>query len=273
MSSTTLTLVFAGFLLASLLVRLWLASRQIRHVALHRDAVPAAFTATVSLAAHQRAADYTLAKLRFGLVSLALGSAVLLGWTLLGGLDALNGWLLAAAQPALGDLGYQLALLAAFAVIGGLIELPMDAWSTFRLEACHGFNRMTPALWLADQAKGVAVAVLLGGPIALLILWLMGAAGPSWWLWAWGAWVGFNLAVLVLYPTVIAPLFAGLSRKQEFEADAYACRHTSASDLRGALLKLYEDNASTLTPDRLYVCFYYSHPPAGERLAAMGALA
>ncbi|MBA3598946.1 MAG: M48 family metallopeptidase [Methylibium sp.] len=420
MSSTALTLLFSGFLLASLLVRFWLASRQIRHVALHRDAVPAAFTATVSLAAHQRAADYTLAKLRFGLVSLALGSAVLLGWTLLGGLDTLNGWLLAAAQPALGDLGYQLALLAAFAVIGGLIELPLDAWSTFRLEAHHGFNRMTPALWLADQAKGVAVAVLLGGPIALLILWLMGAAGPSWWLWAWGAWVGFNLAVLVLYPTVIAPLFnkfqpledgalkarveslmarcgfaakglfvmdgsrrsahanayftgfgaakrvvffdtllsrlsppeveavlahelghfkhrhvikrivgmfaislagfallgllsqqawfyiglgvtpnfnaandalalllfllagpvfsffvaplfAGLSRKQEFEADAYACKHTSASDLSAALLKLYEDNASTLTPDRLYVRFYYSHPPAGERLAAMGA--
>jgi STE24 endopeptidase len=422
MSAAALSLLFAGFLLAGLLVRLWLASRQIRHVSRHRDAVPTAFTATVSLAAHQRAADYTLAKLRFGLVSMAVSAAVLLGWTLLGGLDALNGWLLATAHPALGDLGYQLALFAGFAVIGGLIELPLDAWSTFRLEQRHGFNRMTPALWLADQAKGVAVGVLLGGPIALLIVWLMGAAGGTWWLWAWAAWVAFNLAVLVLYPTVIAPLFnkfqpledgalkarvealmsrcgfaakglfvmdgsrrsahanayftgfgsakrvvffdtllsrlsppeveavlahelghfkhrhvikrivgmfaislagfallgwltqqawfysglgvtpnlaapndalalllfllagpvfsffvaplfAGLSRRQEFEADAYACKQTSAQDLSAALLKLYEDNASTLTPDRLYVRFYYSHPPAGERLAAMGASA
>jgi STE24 endopeptidase len=422
MSSTALTVLFAGFLVLSLLLRLWLASRQIRHVAHCRGAVPAAFAGTVSLAAHQRAADYTLAKLRFGLASMAFGAAVLLGWTLLGGLNALNGWLLSFAPQAIGDLGYQLALLAAFALIGGLLELPFDAWSSFRLEQRHGFNRMTPGVWLTDQAKGVAVAVLLGAPIAALILWLMAAAGARWWLWAWCAWVGFNLAVLLLYPSIIAPLFnkfqpledgalkarvealmarcgfsakglfvmdgsrrsahanayftglgaakrvvffdtllarlsppeveavlahelghfrhrhvlkrivsmfaislagfallgwlsqqawfysglgvepnlmaandalalllfllagpvfgflvaplfTALSRKQEFEADAYACRHTSACDLRAALLKLYEDNASTLTPDRLYVRFYYSHPPAGERLAAMGASA
>jgi STE24 endopeptidase len=421
MSSTALTLLFAAFLVASLLTRLWLASRQIRHVARHRGAVPAAFAGTVSLKAHQRAADYTLAKLRFGIVTTAFGAAVLLGWTLLGGLDALNGWLLAHAQPVLGDLGYQLALLAAFAVIGTLIELPLDAWQTFRLEQAYGFNRMTPGLWLADQAKGLAIGALLGGPVAALILWLMGAAGDTWWLWAWGVWVGFNLLVLVLYPTLIAPLFnkfrpledgalkarvealmarcgfaarglfvmdgsrrsahanayftglgaakrvvffdtllaklspgeveavlahelghfkhrhvakriaamfalslggfallgflsqqpwfytglgvapamtapndalalllillaaplagffvmplfAGLSRRHEFEADAYACAQTSARELAAALLKLYEDNASTLTPDRLYVRFYYSHPPASERLAAMHAL-
>ena len=422
MTTSVLTVLFAAFLVGSLLLRVWLASRQIRHVATHRHSVPAAFEATVSLPAHQRAADYTLAKLRLGLLTTAFGAAVLLGWTLLGGLDALNGWLLAHARPSLGDLGYQLALLAAFALITGLIDLPFEAWNTFRLEQRHGFNHMTPGLWLADQAKGVLVGALLGLPIAALILWLMGAAGSTWWLWAWAVWVGFNLLVLVLYPTVIAPLFnkfqpledgalkarvealmarcgfaakglfvmdgsrrsahanayftgfgaakrvvffdtllsklsppeveavlahelghfkhrhvtkrivamfalslagfallgwlsqqvwfyaglgvrpsldapndalalllfllvgpvfsffvtplfAGLSRRHEFEADAYACAQTSARDLGGALLKLYEDNASTLTPDRLYVRFYYSHPPASERLAAMGALA
>ena len=422
MTTSALTVLFAAFLIGSLLLRVWLASRQIRHVATHRHSVPAAFEATVSLPAHQRAADYTLAKLRLGLLTTAFGAAVLLGWTLLGGLDALNGWLLAHARPSLGDLGYQLALLAAFALITGLIDLPFEAWTTFRLEQRHGFNHMTPGLWLADQAKGVLVGALLGLPIAALILWLMGTAGATWWLWAWAVWVGFNLLVLVLYPTVIAPLFnkfqpledgalkarveglmarcgfaakglfvmdgsrrsahanayftgfgaakrvvffdtllsklsppeveavlahelghfkhrhvtkrivamfalslagfallgwlsqqvwfyaglgvrpsldapndalalllfllvgpvfsffvtplfAGLSRRHEFEADAYACAQTSARDLGGALLKLYEDNASTLTPDRLYVRFYYSHPPASERLAAMGALA
>ena len=420
MTASTVTLLFASTLLASLLLRLWLATRQARHVAQHRGAVPAAFDGIVTLAAHQRAADYTLDKLRFGLVTLAFGAAVLLGWTLLGGLDALNGWLLAHVRPWLGELGTQLALLGAFVAIGGLLELPLDAWATFRLEARHGFNRTTPAVWLADHAKGAAVGLLLGAPIAALVLWLMGAAGGLWWLWAWGAWVGFNLLVLVLYPTVIAPLFnkftpledgalkarvealmarcgfaakglfvmdgsrrsahanayftglgaakrvvffdtllakltpaeveavlahelghfrhrhvtkriammfalslaglallgwlsqqpgfyaglgvtpsldapndalalllfglagpvfaffvtpwfAGLSRRHEFEADAYACAQTDAGDLRAALLKLYEDNAATLTPDALYARFYYSHPPAAERLAAMPA--
>ncbi len=420
MPSLTLTLLFAAFLVMSLLARLWLATRQIRHVAGHRDAVPPAFAGVVSLDAHQRAADYTLAKLRFGLLTMAFGAAVLLGWTLLGGLDALNAWLLASARPVLGPIGYQLALLAAFVLIGVVLDLPLEAWSTFRLEQRHGFNRSTPGLWLADQAKGLLIGALLGGPIVALILWLMGAAGSTWWLWAWGAWVAFNLAILWLYPSFIAPLFnkfepledgalkarvealmarcgfsaqglfvmdgsrrsahanayftgfgnakrvvffdtllrkltpgeveavlahelghfrhrhvtkrmvsmfalslagfallgllsqqawffaglgvqpsvvapndalalllfmlagpvfaffvtpvfAGLSRRHEFEADAYACTQASASDLRAALLKLYEDNASTLTPDALYVRFYYSHPPASERLAAMAA--
>jgi STE24 endopeptidase len=421
MDASLLTALFAAALVVSLLLRLWLATRQIRHVSAHRAAVPAGFEGTVSLQAHQRAADYTLAKLRLSILSMAFGAAMLLGWTLLGGLEALNDWLLVHAWPKLGDLGYQLALLAAFALISALLELPWDAWSTFRLEQRHGFNRMSPGLWLADQAKGAVVAALLGLPLAALILWLMGAAGPTWWLWAFGVWTAFNLAILVLYPTVIAPLFnkfqpledgalkarveslmarcgfaargffvmdgsrrsahanayftglgrakrvvffdtllsklspseveavlahelghfkhrhvpkrmvtmfalslagfallgwlaqqisfytglgvtpslgapndalalllfmlagpvfaffvtplfAAVSRRHEFEADAYACAHTGQHDLGAALLKLYEDNASTLTPDPLYVRFYYSHPPAVQRLAAMGAL-
>jgi STE24 endopeptidase len=418
MSSLTLSLAFAAALIASLAVKFWLATRQMRHVAAHRDSVPAAFADTVTLAAHRKAAGYTLAKSRFGLIGIAFSAAVLLGWTLLGGLDALNTVVRDAVQPRFGDMAYQLALLASFAFIGGLLDLPFELYSTFRIEQRFGFNRMTWKLYLADLAKALAVGALIGLPLAALILWIMGAAGSLWWLWAWVAWIGFQLLMLVLYPTVIAPLFnkfeplpdeslkvrvqalmqrcgfsakglfvmdgsrrsahanayftglgaakrvvffdtllakltpgeveavlahelghfkhrhvlkrivlmfsaslAGLallgwlsaqawfytglgvtpnmaapnnalalllfmlavppfmfflspiaarfSRRHEFEADAYACAQASANDLANALLKLHEDNASTLTPDPLYVRFYYSHPPAGERLAAL----
>ena len=419
--SLVLTLVFALALAASLLLRFWLASRQIRHVARHRDAVPAAFTGHVSLAAHQKAADYTIAKTRFGLLELALGSAVLLGWTLLGGLDWLNGLLIDRMG---GGMLQQLALVTAFALISGLIDLPVSLYQTFVIEERFGFNKMSLKLWLADLLKSTLVGAAIGLPLLALVLWLMGAAGGLWWLWAWGLWMGFNLLMLVLYPTFIAPLFnqfrplddeslkarvtalmqrcgfsakglfvmdgsrrsahanayftgfgaakrvvfydtllaklspgevdavlahelghfshkhiqkriigmfalsllafvllgwlsgqgwfyAGLgvtpnfqlpgvthapndalalllfllvlpvfsffispvfaqrSRRDEFEADAYAVAHTNGNDLRSALLKLFEDNASTLTPDPVFARFYYSHPPATERLARM----
>ncbi len=418
MHADILTFAFVAALLASLLTKLWLATRQMRHVAAHRHQVPPAFRETVTPAAHQKAADYTLAKGRFALLALAVGSAVLLGWTLLGGLDALNTLLLNHVQVPLGNLGYQLALLAAFVVIGSLIELPLDWYSTFRIEQQFGFNRMTLRLWLADLVKGSLVGAAIGLPLAAGILWIMGNSGGLWWLYAWAAWVAFNLVLLVLYPTVIAPLFnkfeplpdealktrvqalmqrcgfaakglfvmdgsrrsahanayftglgaakrvvffdtllqrlspgeveavlahelghfkrkhvvkrmvgifgfslvglallgwlagqsgfyAGLgvqpnlgspnnalalilfmlvlppftffisplmahvSRVHEFEADAYACAQADGRDLARALLKLHEDNAATLTPDPLYARFYYSHPPASERLAAL----
>ena len=142
MPSLPLTILFAVALLVSLLVKFWLATRQMRHVAAHRNAVPAAFAATVSLAAHQRAADYTLAKGRLGLLSTAFGSAVLLGWTLLGGLDALNAWLLATVQPAWGHMAYQLALLVGFTLVSALLDLPFELVSTFRLEQRFGFNQI-----------------------------------------------------------------------------------------------------------------------------------
>jgi STE24 endopeptidase len=418
MQASTVTTAFAFALLASLGFKLWLATRQMRHVALHRDRVPAPFVGTVTLDAHRKAADYTLAKGRFGLLTTAFGSAVLLGWTLLGGLDALNTPLRDALMPGWGPMAYQLALLAVFVVIGSLIDLPFEWYSAFRIEQRFGFNRMTMRLWLGDLAKGALVGAVIGLPLAALVLWIMQATGGLWWLWAWVAWVGFNLLLLVIYPTVIAPLFnkfsplpdealkarvqalmqrcgfaarglfvmdgsrrsahanayftglgaakrvvffdtllerltpgeveavlahelghfkrrhvvkrmvgifglslaglallgwlagqagfyAGLgvppnltapnhalalmlfmlalppftffvaplmaqvSRRHEFEADAYACEQADGRDLANALLKLHEDNASTLTPDPLYVRFYYSHPPAGERLAAL----
>ena len=418
MSPTPFTLLFATALVASLAVKLWLATRQMRHVAAHRAAVPLAFAGQVSLADHQRAADYTLAKGRFGLLVMAVGHGVLLGWTLLGGFDVLNNLLRNAVEPRFGAMAYQLALLSAFALIGGAIDLPFEIYSTFRIEQQFGFNRNTARLYIADLLKGLLIGALIGLPLAAAVLWIMGATGALWWLWAWGTWAGFNLLVMVLYPTVIAPLFnkfepladealktrvqalmqrcgfaakglfvmdgsrrsahgnayftglgaakrvvffdtllaklsaaeveavlahelghfkhkhvtqrlvmmfglslaalallgwlagqpgfyvglgvapnlgapndalalllfmtavpvfgffaspllAQLSRKHEFQADAYACAQASGADLASALLKLHQDNAATLTPDPLYVRFYYSHPPASERLAAL----
>lgn len=140
MNSNPFTLLFVAALVASMLMRTWLALRQIRYVVAHRDQVPAPFAATISLAAHQKAADYTLAKSRFGLLTMAFGALVLVGWTLLGGLDVLNVVLREALLPRFGAMPYQLALVAAFVLIGGALELPFDAWNTFRLEERFGFN-------------------------------------------------------------------------------------------------------------------------------------
>lgn len=422
MQALTVSLALVVALVASQLLKFWLAGRQARSVRAHRDAVPAPFDATIPLDKHQLAADYTLARLRFGMGTETLGAVLLLAWTLLGGLDALNTLVRDAVQPRWGDLAYQLALFAGFSLIGGLLDLPLAWWRTFRLEQRFGFNRSSLGLWLADQAKGVLVGVLIGGPLLAAVLWVMGASGGWWWLWAWCLWTGFALLMQVVYPIWIAPLFnqfkplddtglaervqslmqrcgfqskgffvmdgsrrsahgnayfgglgkskrvvfydtllarlntdeieavlahelghfhhrhiqqrmfmlfglsfvalallgwlagqtgfyVGLgvqpnlaaandglalllfllaspcfsffigplmavhSRGAEFQADAYACQQTSARELSSALLKLYQDNASTLTPDPLYVRFHYSHPPASERLAAMKALA
>ena len=160
--SLSFTLIFAAVLALGVLVKLWLASRQMRHVATHRNAVPALFADRISLAAHQKAADYTIAKTRFGLLELALGTVVLLGWTLLGGLDALNHWLLDAMG---GGMLQQLTLVALFALIGGLIDLPGSYYQTFVIEQRFGFNKMTPGLWLGDLLKGATMGAIIGLPI------------------------------------------------------------------------------------------------------------
>ena len=421
--SLAMTLAFLVALVLGLLLKFWLASRQIRHVARHRSAVPAAFAQRITLEAHQKAADYTITKARFSLLEMAFGAAVLLGWTVLGGLDVLNQWLLGLLGA---GMAQQLALLVVFVLIGSLIDLPSALYQTFVIEQRFGFNQMTLRLWLGDLLKSALIGALIGLPIAALMLWLMGAAGTLWWLWAWAVWMGFNLLLMVVYPTFIAPLFnkfqplqdeslkarvtalmqrcgfaakglfvmdgsrrsahanayftgfgaakrvvfydtllrqlspgeveavlahelghfkhrhilrrmvllfalslagfallgwlmlqpwfysglgvrpslsllvsympgtpndalalilfllvvpvftvflgplfAGLSRRDEFQADAYAAAQADGADLASALLKLYQDNAATLTPDPLYVRFYYSHPPANERLARL----
>lgn len=412
-ASGWMSLSFALALSLGILLKFWLSSRQVRHVAQHRGLVPPAFAQTISLAAHQRAADYTIAKVRLGIFETLAASIILLGWTLLGGLSYLNqlllGWL---GQ----GLAQQLTLLMAFVALGGILELPLSWYQTFVLEERFGFNKTTLKLWLTDILKSSLLGALIGLPVVALILWMMQAAGEWWWLWAWFVWVGFNVLLLVIYPTVlapwfnqfkpledenlqarvtnlmqrcgfsakglfvmdgsrrsahgnayftgfgaakrvvfydtllaklsppevdavlahelghfrhrhviqrmvsmfgmsllgfallgwlsgqnwfytglgvlphlagsndalalllfmlvmpvfsffIAPVFAHFSRMHEFQADAYAIDQTSGSDLASALLKLYEDNASTLTPDPFYVAFYYSHPGASERLA------
>lgn len=418
-----LTLAFAAALAVQLLIQLWLNTRQVRHVAQHRDHVPTAFARHISLDAHQKAADYTLSKARFGLMHLAWATVILLGWTLLGGLNALNQALLQIMDA---GMSQQLALLAAFALISGLLDLPFSLYQTFVLEARFGFNKSTPALWLGDLLKSTFLAAIIGLPIAWVILWFMSATGNLWWLWAWSIWTGFQLLLMWIFPTFIAPLFnkfepladeslktrvtqlmqrcgfaakglfvmdgsrrsahanayftgfgaskrvvfydtllkhlnadeveavlahelghfkhkhitkrmisifvlsligfailgwlsqqlwfytglgvipstatafglpshdnalalllfmlampvftfwatplmAHFSRRDEFEADAYAMQQAQGTALASALLKLYEDNASTLTPDPVYARYYYSHPPAVERLARMPA--
>ena len=203
-ASLALTLAFSAALVLGLVVKFWLATRQVRHVARHRNQVPAAFAQTISLAAHQKAADYTIAKARFGVLELAWGAAVLLGWTLLGGLDLLNKALLAWMGS---GMGQQLALLVAFSLIGGLLDLPFTLWQTFRLEQRFGFNKMTWKLWLADAVKGTLLGAVIGLPLAALVLWLMGRAGDSWWLWAWAALTAWMLLLQFILPTWIAPLF------------------------------------------------------------------
>jgi STE24 endopeptidase len=412
MSSLGFSVLFVTFLVVTLGLRFWLASRHIRHIARHRAQVPSEFAARIPLDAHQKAADYTVARTRLGLASLLLGSVVLIGFTLFGGLQALSTALLHAFGP---GMLHQMALVLAFAVISGVLDLPFDYYRQFVLEARFGFNKMTVGLWLADMAKGVLVGAAIGLPLLWVVLTLMDKTGSLWWFYAWLVWSGFQLLMMVLYPTVIAPLFnkftplkdaslkarieglmaragfaskglfvmdgsrrsahgnayfsgfgankrivffdtllerlapqeieavlahelghfklkhivkrivvlfaislgflallgylkeqawfyAGLgvqpllgasndamalilfalvlpvftfvfsplssitSRKHEFEADAFAARHTDARDLVSALVKMYEDNASTLTPDPLHSAFYDSHPPASVRI-------
>jgi STE24 endopeptidase len=410
------TLVFLAALAAMVGTRLWLARRQTAHVAAHRDRVPGEFAGSITLGSHQKAADYTVARTRLGMIETVVGALLLLAFTLGGGLQAL--WDLAAHAAAPGGIAHGIAFLAAVALVGGIVDLPFTLYSTFAIEARFGFNRMTLALFIADLAKQALVAALLGIPLLAAVLWLMDRMGSLWWLYVWMTWVGFNLLVLVLYPTVIAPIFnrfsplqdetlrgrieallakcgfrakglfvmdgskrsshgnayfTGLgsskrivffdtllnrlqpaeveavlahelghfrrrhvlkrivwlfaaslgflallghlidepwfyaslgvsstgtamalalfflvvpvftfllhplgslySRKHEYEADAYAAEHASATDLIRALVKLYQDNASTLTPDPLHSAFYDSHPPASLRVARLQALA
>jgi len=420
--ASTFTRVFVAALLATMVVRLWLSARQIAHVRAHREAAPPAFADRVGGAAHRKAADYTVAKQRLGMIETIVDALVLVAITLGGGLA----WLFSATETlALPALLRDLLLLAGVALVGGAVALPFSWWRTFRIEERFGFNRMTLRVWITDLVKGLAVGTVLGAPLALLVLWLMKSAGAAWWMYAWLAWMAFQLLILVLYPTVIAPMFnkfsplpagdarerierllarcgfrasglfvmdgskrsghgnayftgfgrakrvvffdtllarlapeeieavlahelghfrlrhvvkrvvwsaalslvflgllawlagapwfyAGLgipdadvaaamarpgvalalfmlalpvftfalspvsaaySRRHEFEADAFAAEHASAAALVAALIKLYEDNAATLTPDPIHSAFYDSHPPAAIRVARLKSLA
>jgi len=196
--SFTLSIALAVALLANVLLKFWLNARQVRSVATHRDAVPSAFVSRLNLADHHKAADYTLAKIRVSQLDIAIDAACLLGWTLLGGLDALNtvllGWLGA-------GMGQQIALVLSFSFISGLIGLPLSLYQTFSIEARFGFNKMTWRLWLSDAVKGLVLGLVLGVPMIALVLWLMQAGGALWWAWAWAAFVAFQLFIMAIART------------------------------------------------------------------------
>ncbi|TAK44437.1 MAG: M48 family peptidase [Betaproteobacteria bacterium] len=200
-----LTGSFIAALVLATATRLWLAQRQIRHVQSHRDAVPQGFDRVLPLAAHQTAADYAVARTRLGVADLLIGVAALLALTLGGGMQAVSDALARALDPS--GLWHGTALIVCVVVLLSLLELPVAVWRTFVIEARFGFNRQTPALFVADLVRQALVGAALGVPLVILVLWLMARMGESWWLYVWLAWMAFNLLVLLLYPTLIAPLF------------------------------------------------------------------
>ena len=200
----TFTIIFLIAFVASFGLRHWLSQRQIRFVAQHRDAVPAEFAEKITLAEHQKAADYTIAKLRLGILENGVSAIILISFTLLGGLEILNIGLL----QLLGEgIPQQIALLVSIVLISGVIDIPFSWYKQFYLEERFGFNRMTIKLFFSDMLKGIGVGGAIGIPLLWVILSLMAKAGDFWWLWAWGVLTAFSLLMQWIFPTFIAPLF------------------------------------------------------------------
>lgn len=410
----TLTLTFITLLLLTTGIRIWLGRRHIAHIQIHRSEVPAAFRGNISLEAHQKAADYSNAKTRLVLIEATAQAALLALLTVGGGLQWIDDiWrnILPSQEIARGAL-----VICSAMIVSSVIDIPFDYYKTFTVDEKFGFNKMTRGMFYSDLVKHTIVGVILGAPILFAALWLMQGAGAYWWLYLWIVWSVFNLLMLAVYPTFIAPFFnkftpladealkqriealltkcgfksqglyvmdgsarsshgnayftgfgsskrvvffdtllerlnddeiesvlahelghfrhhhvikrialmffvsfvglallgwlmnqdwfysglgvtqasnymalllfllvspvflfllrplmASYSRKNEFEADDYAAKHASAKYLVEALVKLYRDNASTLTPDPLHSAFYDSHPPASIRISKLAA--
>jgi STE24 endopeptidase len=414
MTATQFSALFVAAILSNTVIKLWLAFRQLHHVAAHRAEVPLAFREHIGIDAHHKAADYTSTLVRFGVLTVVFDTALLLVFTLGGGIQWLSDWTSGLFNNALLQ---GTAIIVSVLLLHTLLESPFDLYRTFNIEARFGFNKMTLKLYLLDALKSLLLGAALGLPLLLGVLWLMERMGDLWWMYVWGVWVVFNLLLLFIYPTFIAPLFndfkpmqdeaqksrieallnkcgfaaSGLfvmdgskrsshgnayftgfgktkrivffdtllerlapgevdavlahelghfkhrhvlkriaytfaislgflwllaqllhaewfyhglgvssqstalalllffmvlpvftfllhpiasaySRKHEFEADAYAAQQTDANELVNALVKLYQDNAKTLTPDPLYATFYESHPPAPIRIAHLQQL-
>ncbi|MHB8454744.1 MAG: M48 family metallopeptidase [Acidiferrobacterales bacterium] len=411
----SLSRIFLGVLVAMLFAQIWLSWRHMHHVLANRGRVPQPFKGRIKLGAHRKAADYTVAKTRLGILDDILGAALLLLWTLGGGLDLLDRtWRSLGYGPVATGTAF---ILSAFLIMGAL-DLPLTLYQTFSLEERFGFNKTTVRLFIADLVKQALLLLVVGAPLTITVLWLMQGMGSLWWLYVWALWTAFTLLMVWAYPTVIAPLFnkfsplqdaavkkriqallkrtgfrsrgifvmdgsrrsahgnayftgfgknkrvvffdtlletlgereieavlahelghfkrhhimkrmvttftlslAGLyllgwllqqqwfysglgvsqpstyaalilflmvgpvftfflqplrswsSRRHEFEADAYAAEQADVRAMITALVKLYRDNASTLTPDPVYSAFYDSHPPAPVRIAHLQALA
>ena len=412
--ASTLTLIFILLLVLTTATRVWLGTRQIAHVRTNREVVPPAFAENISLEAHQKAADYTSAKTKVALYEVLLQALFLAVLTLGGGLQYLdNLWrdILTSHDIIRGAL-----VICSAMILSSIIDLPFDYYKTFTIDEKFGFNKMTPAMFWSDLLKHSLVGIALGAPILFVALWLMQDAGQYWWFYLWLVWSIFNIIMLAVYPTFIAPLFnkftpltdeslksrieallikcgfksqglfvmdgsarsshgnayftgfgsskrvvffdtllsrlntdeieavlahelghfkhhhvikriallffasflglailgwlinqnwfynglgvavpsnymalilfllvspvflfmlrplmALYSRKNEFEADDYAAKNSNAKYLVEALVKLYRDNASTLTPDPMHSAFYDSHPPASIRISKLTA--
>ena len=407
------TILFLAMLALSVVIRMWLSQRQISHIMAHRARVPAAFEGKINLDEHQKAADYTVTKTRFGRLPMFYDVGLLLIWTLGGGLDWLDQTV---SAWELSPIMTGIAVLLAFMLISSLLELPFSIYTTFVIEERFGFNRTTVRTFIIDMIKGGALGLVLGVPLLWVILWLMEQSGELWWIYAWVVWTSFSLFIMWVYPTLIAPIFnkfepleegatlerikqllhrcgfssngifvidgsrrsshgnayfsgfgrnkrivffdtllkmlsddeleavlahelghfkkkhivkgmlisiattfvalavlawlmknewfytalgvstpstymalllfalvlpvftfvlhpllSLFSRKNEFEADAFAAQQTRAEHLIQALVGLYKENASTLTPDPIYSAFYDSHPPAPVRIAHLNA--
>lgn len=405
------TVLFTALLVAGLALRLWLLGRQMRAVGAHRDRVPAAFADAISAEQHAKAADYTIALAKLSAPLAVFDAALLLLLTIGGGIAWIDE---VAVRAGASGLVRGIAVIGALALLLAILGLPFGIWRTFRIETRFGFNRMTPGLYAVDHLKGLAISVVLLGPLVALLLWLIERAAADWWLWAWGAWAAFSLLMSWAWPRLIAPLFnrfrempegalragvielarrcgfeprgvfvmdgsrrsahgnayftglgrskrivffdtlletlapaevqavlahelghfrlrhvawrivwslatafagfallawlsmqpwfqpalgvstggshtllllfalaapvfllpvgplaAWLSRRHEYAADAFAARHADATALASALVKLYRDNATTLTPDPLYTAFHASHPPALDRIGRL----
>lgn len=410
--ASTLTIAFVALLIITTITRIWLGRRHVGHIQANRNQVPAAFADSISLDAHQKAADYSSAKTRL-MITESTAQAVLLAVLTIGGglLWIDEAW--RSVMPEHDIIRGALVILSAF-LVSSVVELPFDYYKSFVVDQKFGFNKMTPTMFFSDLLKHSLVGLVLGAPILFAALWLMQGAGDYWWLYLWVVWSVFNLLMLAIYPTFIAPLFnkftpladeslkqrietlltkcgfksqglfvmdgsarsshgnayftgfgsskrvvffdtlldrldaneieavlahelghfkhhhvikrialmfivsfvglallgwlkqqewfyAGLgvsqpsdymalllfllvspvflfllrplmasySRKNEFEADEYAANHAEAKYLVDALVKLYRDNASTLTPDPLHSAFYDSHPPASIRISRL----
>lgn len=208
------TILFLALLAAGCVLEWWLQARQARHVRALRERVPGPFAGAITDAEHARAADYTIALVRWSACAIALHAAVVVWLTVGGGLALID--VTTAALRLAGDW-HGVAVVAATGLLVTLAGVPLDLWRTFGIEARFGFNRTTAALYVADQLKGLAIAAVLFLPLVALLLWLMRRAGAGWWLWALGAWAVFSLALAWAWPRLIAPLF---NRFHELEAGA-----------------------------------------------------
>lgn len=198
------TTIFLLSLSASITVQWFLVQRHINHIRSNRENVPDAFNDKIPLEAHHKAADYTQAKVKTGLAELIIGSIFLLLWTLAGGLQLLDSWW---RSLGLSDIWTGIGFILSVFAIMSILDLPMSIYRTFKLEQSFGFNKMTPKIFIVDLLKNAVVALLIGTPILLLVLWIMENSGSYWWLYVWATWLSFSLIMMWAYPAFIAPIF------------------------------------------------------------------